>query len=342
MVPKCLSRLCTAIAPELGRHVRQSALIIIFAGTVALGLVNSLKIRAQSAPTTKEPLPTFEVVSIKPNHSGGYAMHQVTPSGFKMINLNTRFLIEFAYGRSAVPPYDALRPSQLVGGPGWIKTDQYDVDAKVDDSLAEKFAKAPHDKPYFRNPSQDVTYQIQLMMQSMLVERFNLKVHREMREGPVLALVVAKGGPKFLNTKFPELDATLRDTGQPPAHPPHLPCTPGLACMVRRMSMSELAYTLWDFGDHGVVAEIGRPVIDQTGIKGDYDIQLQWAPEFRQGALLMAPNSGNPGAGAGPPPESSGPSFLTALQEQLGLKLESTKGPVEYVVVDHIERPSEN
>jgi uncharacterized protein (TIGR03435 family) len=187
-----------------------------------------------------------------------------------------------------------------------------------------------------------VTYQIQLMMQSMLVERFNLKVHREMREGPVFALVVAKGGPKFLNTKYPELDAVLRDTGLPPAQPAHMPpCTRGLACMTRRMSMSELAYTLWDFGDHGVVSEIGRPVIDQTGLTGDYDIQLQWAPEFRPG-MFMGPINANPGAGAGPPAESSGPSFMTALQEQLGLKLEPTKGSVEYVVVDHVDRPSEN
>jgi uncharacterized protein (TIGR03435 family) len=336
MFPKPLSWIPSDIAPVPGNRLRRLTLI-----AAALAMAIPARMRAQSAPTAGAPLPTFEVVSIKPNHSGsgGYAMHRVTASGFKMINLNTRFLIEFAYGRSAIPPYDALRPSQLVGGPGWIKTDQYDVEAKVDDSLAEKFAKAPHEKPYFRNPNQDVTYQIQLMMQSMLVERFKLKVHREMREGPIFALVVAKGGPKFLNTKFPELDATLRDTGQPPAHPPHLPCTPGLACMVRRMSMSELAYTLWDFGDHGMVAEIGRPVIDQTGIKGDYDIQLQWAPEFRQGAILMGPNAGNPG---GAPPESAGPSFLTALQEQLGLKLEPTKGPVEYVVVDHVERPTEN
>lgn len=342
MFPNCRFRTRAAIAPGLGHYLRQSALIAMIAGMVALGLVNSVEVRAQTPATAAAPLPTFDVVSIKPNHLGGYAMHQVTASGFKMINLNTRFLIEFAYGRSSIPPYDALRPSQLVGGPSWIKSDQYDVEAKVDDALAEKFAKAPHEKPYFRNPNQDVTYQIQLMMQSMLVERFHLKVHREMREGPVFALVVAKGGPKFLNTKFPELDAVQRDTGLPPAQPAHMPpCTRGLACMIRRMSMSELAYTLWDFGDHGVVAEIGRPVIDQTGLTGDFDIGLQWAPVLRPG-MLMGPMNANPGAGAGPPSESSGPSFMTALQEQLGLKLEPTKGSVEYVVVDHVDRPSEN
>ena len=200
MIRECLDRARAAMARGRGRHLRQLMLIATVAGTLALGLVKAPAIRAQSPPAAAAPLPSFDVVSIKPNHSGGYAMHEVTPSGFKMINLNTRFLIEFAYGRSAVPPYDALRPSQLVGGPSWIKSDQYDVDAKVDDALGEKFQKAPPDKPYFRAPNKEVTYQIQLMMQSMLVERFNLKVHREMREGPVFALVVAKGGPKFLHT----------------------------------------------------------------------------------------------------------------------------------------------
>lgn len=311
--------------------------LALFSAALALG--GAAQIRAQSPPTAAS-LPSFDVVSIKPNHSGGYSMHEVTASGFKMINLNTRFLIEFAYGRSSVPPYDALRPSQLVGGPSWIRTDQYDVEAKVDDALGEKFAKAPPDKPYFRAPSKEVTYQMQLMMQSMLVERFNLKVHREMREGPVFALVVAKGGAKFLHTKLPELDAAMRNPGQPPPRLP--PCTPGTMCMVRQASMSELAYIIWDFGEHGVVSEIGRPVIDQTGLKGDYYIQLQWAPELRPGTMFNGTPIGNPGAGAGPPPESSGPSFMTALQEQLGLKLEPTKGPVEYVVVDHVDRPTEN
>ncbi len=311
---------------------------------LALALVVSTPIRAQSPP---DSLPSFEVVSIKPNHSEGNSMHQVTASGFKMINLNTRFLIEFAYGQSSVPPYDALRPSQLVGGPSWIRTEQFDVDAKVDDALAEKFQKA--DNTSSPIPSPDALHEIQLMMQSLLKDRFKLQVHREMRKGTVLALEVAKGGPKFLNTKFDVPDyaaiyaAHQKNPDQPlPKLSPPPPCGAGMMCMWRHESMTQLAYFLWDMGDHHIVPEIERPVIDETGLKGDYYIQLQWArPAVLPGAGLLGSDAGNspPGGAAA---ESTGPSIFTALEEQLGLKLQGTKGPVEYVVVDHIEHPTEN
>jgi uncharacterized protein (TIGR03435 family) len=178
------------------------------------------------------------------------------------------------------------------------------------------------------------------MVQSLLAERFNLKVHREMREAPVLALVLAKGGPKFLNTTFPERDAAMRNPGQP--SPPLPPCPEGMWCFVRRASMSELASMLWDLGEHLWVPEIVRPVIDETGLQGDYDVRLQWAPQQGPNALSMEPDVGSSGGGTVPPPGPSGPSIFSALQEQLGLKLEPTKGPVEFIVIDYIERPTEN
>jgi len=340
MIPKRLPRIWAAIAPVPGLRLWQSALIAIAAGAAAFALVTAPRIHAQAPPSTAAPLPSFEVASIKLNHSGGFSMHKVTASGFRMINLNTRFLIEYAYGHRSIPPYDTLRPSQVMGGPSWINTERYDVDAKVEDTLGEKFHKDLPDKNGSDSPGQEVTDQIRLMVQSLLAERFNLKVHREMREAPVLALVVAEGGPKFLNTTFPERDAAMRDPSQPPPRLP--PCPPGMWCAIRRASMSELAPMLWDLGEHQWLPDIGRPVIDQTGIKGDYDIQLQWAPQQGPGTMPMEPNDGNPGGGAAAPPEPSGPSIFTALKEQLGLKLESTKGPVEYVVVDHVERPTEN
>jgi uncharacterized protein (TIGR03435 family) len=82
--------------------------------------------------------------------------------------------------------------------------------------------------------------------------------------------------------------------------------------------------------------------LDQTGLKGNYDFALQWTPDQAQAAMPTGPAGVNPGADAAPPPDTSGPSIFTAIQEQLGLKLESTKGPVESIVIDHIERPSEN
>jgi uncharacterized protein (TIGR03435 family) len=88
--------------------------------------------------------------------------------------------------------------------------------------------------------------------------------------------------------------------------------------------------------------QLGRTVLDKTGLKGNYDFTLEWTPDQSQPAMLMGPEGGKPGTDNAPPPESSGPSLFTAIQEQLGLKLESTKGPVEILVIDHVEKPSEN
>jgi uncharacterized protein (TIGR03435 family) len=88
--------------------------------------------------------------------------------------------------------------------------------------------------------------------------------------------------------------------------------------------------------------QLGRTVLDQTGLKGKYDIPLQWTPDESPAAMFDGPPGAKPAANNTASPEFSGPSIFTALQEQLGLKLESTKGPVEIIVVDHIERPSEN
>jgi uncharacterized protein (TIGR03435 family) len=88
--------------------------------------------------------------------------------------------------------------------------------------------------------------------------------------------------------------------------------------------------------------QLGRTVLDQTGLKGNYDFTLQWTPEQGEAMMLKGPEGGKPGTDNAAPPESSGPSIFTAIQEQLGLKLESTKGPVEILVIDHVEKPSEN
>lgn len=97
-----------------------------------------------------------------------------------------------------------------------------------------------------------------------------------------------------------------------------------------------------DFLVQQLARQVGRTVLDQTGLKGKYDFTLKWTPD--PGSTGMMPNSA-PGAGPGPDsalPDNSGPSIFAAVQEQLGLKLESTKGPVEIIVIDHVERPSEN
>ena len=88
--------------------------------------------------------------------------------------------------------------------------------------------------------------------------------------------------------------------------------------------------------------QLGRQVLDQTGLKGNYDLTLKWTPEQGEGMMLGGPGGGGPPPESAPAPDTSGPSIFTAIQEQLGLKLEPTKAPAEVLVVDHVERPSEN
>jgi uncharacterized protein (TIGR03435 family) len=179
---------------------------------------------------------------------------------------------------------------------------------------ADKYTiDAKPDSAIPRGPQAEGQYR--LMAQSLLEERFKLMVHRETKEGPIYELVVAKGGPKL--KEFVETGAPgPRGVGM---RGPHLTGADA--------SMDVFANVL--------AAMLGRSVVDKTGLKGKYEFTLDWTPDPGQGGF----------GPAGPPPPSdgpSGPSIYTALQEQLGLKLESAKGPVEMIVIDHAEKPDAN
>jgi len=158
---------------------------------------------------------------------------------------------------------------------------------------------------------------IQLKVQNLLADRFNLTIHREAKEMPVYELVIAKGGPK-LATAPEDSGKGRRGMGMRPGHFEGIGAT-----------LPMLAQALSD--------ATGRKVIDKTNITGEYNFKLEWTPEPGQ----MAPP---PGAGNEPPPQPdpSGPSIFTAIEEQLGLKLQATKGPVEVLVIDRVEKPSAN
>jgi bla regulator protein blaR1 len=156
-----------------------------------------------------------------------------------------------------------------------------------------------------------------VMVRALLKDRFQLKAHLESREMPVYALVVAKGGPK-LSAAQPSVQGGR---------------TPPGAWNLKNVGAADLAKHLSE--------QLSRTVVDKTGINGHYDIKLEWTPERGEGgpeALGLPPA---PDAATATVP-STGPSIFTALQEQLGLRLESTKGPVEIVVIDHVDRPSAN
>ncbi|HEY6250018.1 MAG TPA: TIGR03435 family protein [Candidatus Angelobacter sp.] len=282
--------------------------VAAIAATLAFGLLPRLQAQAQSPQPAPTPSPSFEVASIKPNKADDQRMmFRMTPDGFSASGVPLKLLIEFAYN---------IKDFQISGGPGWIDSERYDIDAKMDEANIEAIKKMPRDQ---------AVEQRRLMVQSLLADRFKLKVTHSNKELPIYALVVAKNGPKLVQAA---------DTSSAPGGPgpqSQLRFTPG-ELSGTGIRMSGLANQL--------SREIGRKVVDKTGLQGNYDFTLHWTPD------RPADGPGGPGSagapGDAPAPDSSGPSVFTALQEQLGLKLESQKGPVETLIIDSIEKPSEN
>jgi uncharacterized protein (TIGR03435 family) len=300
---------------------------LVIAVPVLFGLANASQNSTESQ-TNNGPLPTFEVASVKPNHSGdGRVQIGNTPGAFRAINVTPRMLIEFAYN---------IKDPELSGGPSWINSERYDIDAKV--------ADAPDNRQKLDAEDLELaSQQRRLMLQSLLADRFKLTVTRETKDLPIYNLIVAKGGPKFHETTTP-----LPDPAAAPPEPPR-PGQPlrdrGIRVGFGRGQLDMNGAPMKAFAN-ALSDQLGRNVVDKTELKGNYDLSLKFTPEVGQGGFFFGGRPGGPdGRPAGdapPPPDSSGPSIFTALQEQLGLKLESTKGPVETLVISSIERPSEN
>jgi len=223
-------------------------------------------------------------------------------------------LVTFAYN---------VRNFQVTGGPGWMSNDRWDVEARSEEgSITPPAFPADPSKP---NP-------IALRLQSLLEDRFQLKLHRETKELPIYELSIAKGGPKIkLNDDQTPFKPPER--GAPPPPPvqrggtmPRFSMRTGRGSLeATAMDMNNIVQTLSNL--------LGRTVVNKTGLKGLFDAKLTWTPD----AALQGP--AGPDA---PPVDPSGPSIFTAIQEQLGLKLDSAKGPVDVIVIDSVQRPSEN
>jgi uncharacterized protein (TIGR03435 family) len=269
------------------------------------------------------PKPAFEVASVKRNSecTGTKGISRPVPGRIDLRCTTLRFMIEMAYGLFANGPKVNLVRVQIAGGPSWMETEYYDISAKPEGSV-------PLDQIY--GP----------MLQSLLEERFQLKVHREDREMPAYILTVAKGGPKL--TATPDGSCAMLDMNHLPDN--HKPGEPPLnVCGTQSMRSSPQGLTIKARGitlaelTRGPLAQFfDRTIVDKTGLSGRYDVELQFAPEKLGGR-------GGPGDPGNPlPPSESGLTIFGAFQQQLGLKLEAGKGAVEVIVVDRAERPSEN
>ena len=291
--------------------------------TIAFALLSAAAAFAQQAAHTQ-----FEVASIKPSDPNDRRMmfRMMPGGGINLYGVTLKALVQQAYD---------VREFQISGGPAWIGADKYDITAKPENASAE----APAD-PRQLSEEQRKTLQEQtrLRLQALLVDRFQLKVHREAKELPVYALVVAKNGPKFKeNGGASEGPGKGESTGR------GMRMSPG-HLVGQQVGMAFLVQSLAQM--------LGRTVVDQTGLKGIYDFELNFAAEAGRGGMFAGTGDGPappppPGAGPGlikepPPADPNGPTIFTALPEQLGLKLESQKGPVDIIVIEHVEKPSEN
>ena len=265
---------------------------------------------AQLLHATDGTAPSFEVASIRPSRSdGGFVNYQISNARFHVENAPVAELIKFAY--------DIKTDDQLPKDPGWIRTEKFDVDAKVDDAAVAAMDKLPAPEKFER---------YRLMMRSLLGDRLKLKVSTQTKELPVYALVVAKDGPHLTEAKV-----------SPEEQGRHMPTMAGGSRgALKADSVSMTMFTWWLSGR----ADTGdRVVIDETGLKGSYDFTLNFTPDSVHATEGGAGSAGQAGTSSA---DSPGPGLFTALEEQLGLKLESRRAPVEVLAIDHVERPSPN
>ena len=298
-------------------------LLLSVAGVMALavpalfGLPQATQSPAAAQDQSASHSYEYEVASIKPDKSGTNMIRLMySPGGLNATNSTVRMLINTAYG---------VEDNQLSGGPSWLNSEHYDIEAKMDSATADALHKLSEDEGRLAR---------QQMLQALLADRFKLAIHRETKELPVYSLVVDKNGLKIQEAK-------PGDTYPNGIKGPDGKGGAGMMMMNGRGSLTGQGVQIANLV-RVLSRQLGRSVVDKTGLTGKYDFALKWTPDESQGAMLRAPAGGQPGAGGAPPPDSSGPSIFTALQEQLGLKLESQKGPVEILVIDHVERPSEN
>jgi uncharacterized protein (TIGR03435 family) len=254
---------------------------------LAIGISASVQSQAQVIEASK---PAYDVGSIKPNTTGrnGVSIH-VDDNIYTAINISLKVLLAQAYG---------IREDLISGVPNWANSARFDIHAKVVE--ADRHALA------MLNQRQQ-----EALLQPVLVDRFQVKVHTETKILPVYELVVAKGGIKFEASSPADKNKRWHDVtaGGSSIHNGHL--------AAHQVPLSRLVNV--------IAGQMHRAIVDKTDLAGDYDLLLDWTPED-----------------APPSPDATAPILPTALEEQLGLKLVSSKGPVETLVIDHAELPTED
>jgi len=299
----------TALAPRACIFLREPllalAVSIALAAPHAFGQSSSQQVRTNpTVAHAPRPDPVFEVAAIHQNVSDQSGRSHIVSSPadghFLTINASLQSIVRWAF---------AMTETRILGGPGWISSTKFDIDAKAEASVDAQLQGLSPDEGRAEK---------QRMVQALLADRFKLATHTETRELPIYELVVAKGGAK--------LGARQEN---------------GTTVNTRRGQIEVQGSNSVALLGEELAKIVGRVVVDKTAIDGRYSLILKWTPDDAAGSGIDRPPGLNATAG-GSPAADSGPSIFAALQEQLGLKLESARGPVKVLVIDHIEMPSEN
>jgi uncharacterized protein (TIGR03435 family) len=290
------------------RAIIAATAVVAIATPVSIGVLQAPLLRAQVPDVG--PLPSFEVASVKRNNSGERGADSAVRGSQLVVVNDTLFnIIRNVWG---------IQGNQILGGPDWVRSvgERFDITAKAPDGT----------KPD----------QMLLMMRALLAERFRLKVHNETRDVPVFALIMARQdrrlGPQIAPAAFDcnALRAAIA-RGERPTPPPPQGDRPVCGARTAPGRFLGSGYPIADFARDLSRVVGGRPVVDRTGLTGIYDFELTWTPEVSPTAPSAAPPPGL---------DPDGPTLFTAVQEQLGLKLEATTGPVEVLVIDSADRPT--
>jgi len=293
---------------------------------IAFGVLNATQSRAQSQVQVAGIIPpVYEAVSIEPASSkankSGVASSRMTFhwSEFTATNVTLQELMGTAYGVDGV---------QISGAPAWLNSEKFDIDAKWDKSVLEALQTLSQDQ---------LARERKRMLQEFLSDRFKLALHRETRHLPVYDLVILKNGSKLREANpgdtypngFKDADGHARSGMMHFEKGQLIGQGVPVSLLVRQLSRE-------------ISQELGGSIlVDRTGLTGNYDFTLKWTPEEKQPSIFLGPPGGRQGPDSTLSAESAGPSLFTALQEQLGLKLELQNGPGEILVIDHVEKPVE-
>jgi uncharacterized protein (TIGR03435 family) len=285
----------------------------VFAAILSLAAIISSTAQAQ-APVLR---PQVEVAAIRRSAPGAGDLGNIhiSPGRFEAHNMTVRKLMYIAY---------KVKADRILGGPGWLSSDTYDITATAEDMTGNNFP---------------------LMLQTLLEERFALKLHRETKEAPVYDLIVGRNskdklGPKIQPTKPGSCVPLDLSKDRPAQLPNQQRCSTWLSTRAGYrngigISMADPVGVGFQSLSGQLSLVLDKPVIDKTGLPGLYDVHLEWTPE--------EVTASQPADAAQPAPTAdTPPSIFVAVREQLGLELKPARGPVTVLVIDSIEKPSEN